>query len=54
MKKIKKIFKSIGNLLLYSLPYIIILIAALISVLFAYWVSISDLPDWFKFWLLRK
>ena len=44
---------------LISIIIRIVGLALLIAVVFAfvyfhYWVATSDLPDWFKFWLLQK
>ena len=33
--------------------WFIVIVTLLFSVGFSWWVSTSDLPEWFKFWLLK-
>lgn len=51
MKKMKKgEWRDLVGCLIYILiPAVIVAIAIRI----AYLISMSDLPDWFKFWLLK-
>lgn len=46
MKKIKEIIEIV-------IIYGSILLAAAGMIAFAYLIATSDLPDWFKFWLLK-
>jgi hypothetical protein len=41
--------ETITTLLVFGAPVIAMVIIAFI----AYQISVSDLPDWFKFWLLN-
>ena len=40
---------KVFTLLVFAAPLIAIAVVAFI----AYQISVSDLPDWFKFWLLK-
>lgn len=42
--------KNLGDLI----PFIVIIITIILMILFAYIISISDLPDWMKFYLLSR
>lgn len=54
--KVKKIKKKIENFI-DMLPFLTLqflpIIVLVIFLAFAYWVSVSDLPDWFKYALLK-
>ena len=50
MKRKKDHSELIGLLIIIA----IVIIALVISVGGAYLISVSDLPDWFKFWLLSN
>ena len=49
MKKLKKIRERIIGYLIISLPVILLLAIYFIG----YLISVSNLPDWFKFFLLK-
>ena len=53
MKKIKKKIDNFIDMLPYFILQFLPVILLIIALAFAYWVSVSDLPDWFKFFLLR-
>ena len=42
--------KDLEIYIAYLLPIIIV---AVLSLGISYWIATSDLPDWFKFWLLK-
>lgn len=41
--------EAMGTLLVFAAP----ILAAGVVAFIAYQIAISDLPDWFKFWLLK-
>lgn len=53
MKKIKKKIDNFIDMLPYLILQFLPVLILVIVLVFAYWVSVSDLPDWFKFFLLR-
>lgn len=53
MKKIKKKINDFIDMLPYLTLQLLPIIILVIFLVFAYWVSVSDLPDWFKFFLLK-
>lgn len=53
MKKIKKKIDDFMDVLPYLTLQLLPVIVLIMFLVFAYCVSISDLPDWFKFFLLR-
>lgn len=53
MKKIKKKIDDFMDCLPFLVLQLLPVIVLAILMLIAYWISVSDLPDWFKFFLLR-
>ncbi len=53
MKKIKKKIDNFIDMLPYLILQFLPVLILVIVLVSAYWVSVSDLPDWFKFFLLR-
>ena len=53
MKKIKKKINDFIDMLPFLILQFLPVIILVVVLVFAYWVSVSDLPDWFKFFLLR-
>jgi hypothetical protein len=53
MKKIKESFKELLGAIWVLFIMIPDLFVLPIIILFAYLIAVSDLPDWFKFFLLR-
>ena len=53
MKKIKKKISNFIDMLPYLILQFLPVILLIIVLVFVYLVSVSDLPDWFKFFLLR-
>lgn len=53
MKKIKKKINDFIDFLPYLILRVLPVIVLGIVLLIAYWISTSNLPDWFKFFLLR-
>lgn len=53
MKRIKKFFKEMKELMVALLIYFYWLWIPAIILFIYYLISISDLPDWFKFFLLH-
>lgn len=46
----KEFLKEIASVVLVVLFFLLIIGAVIGG---AYWVANSDLPDWFKFWILK-
>lgn len=53
MKKFKKKIDNFIDMLPYLTLQFLPVIILVIFLVFAYWVSASNLPDWFKFFLLK-
>lgn len=53
MEKFKKKINDFIDMLPYLILQLLPIIILIIVLVFAYWVSVSDLPDWFKFFLLK-
>lgn len=53
MKKIKKILEAIKNGLVFIFLGFWWVWALILVLVIGYLISISDLPDWFKFFLLK-
>ena len=53
MKKFKKKINDFIDMLPYLILQLLPIIILIMALVFAYWVSVSDLPDWFKFFLLK-
>ena len=54
MKRIKKKIDDFIDVLPYFILQFLPVIILVIALLSAYWISVSDLPDWFKFFLLNR
>lgn len=54
MKRIKKKINNFIDMLPYLTLQFLPIIVLVIVLLFAYLISISNLPDWFKFFLLSR
>ena len=50
----KQFFEDIKGLFLFLLPYIITILAIAACYFVAYKIAVSDLPAWFKFFLLQR
>lgn len=53
MNKIKKKIDNFIDMLPIFILQFLPIIILVIFLVFAYWVSVSDLPDWFKYVLLK-
>ena len=54
MKRIKKKINDFMDCLPYLVLHFLPTITLGLVLLIVYWISISDLPDWFKFFLLNR
>lgn len=50
MKKIKEIIEAV---IIFGTIFGTILLPCVIAIALVYLIATSDLPDWFKFWLLK-
>jgi hypothetical protein len=53
MKKLKKKINDFIDMLPFLILQFLPVVALVVFLVFAYWISVSDLPDWFKYVLLR-
>ena len=53
MKRIRKKINDFIDCLPYLILQLLPIIILIIFLVFAYWISVSDLPNWFKFFLLK-
>lgn len=53
MKRIRKKINDFIDCLPYLILQLLPIIMLIIFLVFAYWISVSDLPNWFKFFLLK-
>ena len=53
MKRIKKKINDFIDMLPYLILQFLPAITLSLVLLIVYWISISDLPNWFKFFLLK-
>lgn len=54
MKKIKKKIENFIDMLPYLILQFLPIIILIIGLAIAYWIAVSDLPDWLKFFLLSR
>ncbi len=46
--------KDRWDLIILLVIVTVVIVLTILGFGFAYWISVSDLPDWFKFWLLNE